>query len=447
MKRVLLILATLLMLSAFVFATGQVEKETEAYSLPAGVKAGGTVTFWHAMSGSRGGVVDGLVEKFNREFPNIKVEAVYSGSYAETVTKGLAAIKAGKPPVLLQSYEVGTQTMLDCGAIIPVHTLNRGEVDFGEVVKPIFNYYSVKGKMNSMPFNSSTAMLYYNKDLFRANGLDPEKPPATYSELYKAGKKMVDSGTAQGGLSLGWPGWIFEQMHAYHNKLYANNDNGRSGKRASKVLFNQEIGVKVLTEWQKWSKEKVLYYGGREYKANAPFLAGQFGMLIQSTSSLAGNIKKAGFDLGTAFLPRIEGYEKGNSVIGGGSLWLCTGHSDEVNAAAWEFLKFIFRTDNAITWHKGTGYFPSNNQAYKELTAEGWFVKEPRFETAFNQILSGSSTPASTGVLLGNFVQIRDIAQTAIEEIVVNMKDPKATLDATKVRCDQVLADYLSTVE
>ena len=446
MKQRVLVLFVLLALPAFLLATPQQEPGT-AYSFPDGVEAKGTVTFWHAMSGSRGGVVEGLVADFNAEFPAIKVDAVYSGSYAETVTKGLAAVKAGAPPVLLQSYEVGTQTMIDSGAVIPVFNLNKGEVDMNDVVAPIKRYYSVGGKMYSMPFNSSTAMMYYNRDLFREAGFDPNQPPDTFETVYGAGKKMVDNGIAQGGLSFGWPGWIFEQMFAYHDQLYANNDNGRSGKRATKVLFNTDFGVKVLQEWQKWSRDGVLYYGGREYKANAPFIAGQFGMLMQSTSSLAGTIKSVEFDMGTAFLPRMSGYRKGNSVIGGGSLWLMKGHSDEVNAAAWEFLQFLFRPENAITWHKGTGYFPVNYKALAILEKEGWFEQDPRFRTAFDQILSGNETAAGTGVLLGNFVQIRDIVQTAIEEVVVNMADPKATLDATKAKCDQVLADYLSTVE
>jgi len=446
MKQGILVLLVLLALPAFVLATPQ-QETGEAYSLPAGVEAKGTVTFWHAMSGSRGGVVEGLVADFNAEFPAINVDAVYSGSYAETVTKGLAAVKAGAPPVLLQSYEVGTQTMIDSGAIIPVFELNKGEVDMNDVVGPIKRYYSVGGRMYSMPFNSSTAMMYYNRDLFREAGFDPSQPPDTFDKVYQAGKKMVDTGIAQGGLSFGWPGWIFEQMFAYHDQLYANNDNGRGGKRATKVLFDTDFGAKVLEEWQKWSRDGVLFYGGREYKANAPFIAGQFGMLMQSTSSLAGTIKKVEFDMGTAFLPRMPGYGKGNSVIGGGSLWLMKGHSDEVNAAAWEFLQFLFRTENAITWHKGTGYFPVNYKALAVLEKEGWFEQDPRFRTAFDQILSGNETAAGTGVLLGNFVQIRDIVQTSIEEVVVNMADPKATLEATKAKCDQVLADYLATVE
>lgn len=415
--------------------------------LPDDVKAGGTVTFWHAMSGSKTAIVDGYAEEFMKRHPEITIEAVYSGSYAETVTKGLAAIKAGKPPVLLMSYEVGTQTMLDSGAIIPIYTLNKGEVDFEDVTGPIAKYYSVKGNLNSMPFNSSTAMLYYNKDLFRQAGLDPEKPPTTYAEVYEYSKQIMDAGLASGGISFGWPAWIFEQMHAYHNEFYANNENGRNGERASEVLFNGELGVKILTEWQKWAKDGVLSYGGRNYKANDPFIAGEFAMLIQSTSSLAGIIKSSDFEVGTAFLPSLPGYEKGNSVIGGASIWVLKGHDDSVNAAAWEFLQFLFEKENAVAWHKGTGYFPVNNNAYSMLMDEGWFDKDPRFRTAFDQILGGSDSTAASGVLLGNFVEIRDIVGAAIEDVVVNMKDPKTVLDNAKAKSDRVLSDYISTVE
>ncbi len=191
MKKVIIGILLCLTVMPLTFAGGSKEKAESPleYKIPEGTKAAGTVTFWHAMSGSRAKVVDALVEGFNSSHPGIKVEALYTGSYGETVTKGLAAVKAGNPPVLLQSYEVGTQSMKDSEAIIPVKNLNNGEVDFNDVVGPIKNYYSYDGEMFSMPFNSSTAMLYYNKDLFEKAGLDPENPPATFDEVYEYGKK------------------------------------------------------------------------------------------------------------------------------------------------------------------------------------------------------------------------------------------------------------------
>ncbi len=403
---------------------------------------GVTITFWNAMSGSRGDVVTDLVDSFNASHPDITVAAEYSGSYAETLTKALAAYKAGDAPTIVQVYEVGTQTMLDSGIIVPVYTLNQGEVDWAEVVQPIMKYYSVDGNLFCMPFNSSTAMLYYNKDMFEAAGLDPDQPPTTWAEVEEYSKQIMEAGVAEGGFSMGWPAWILEQTFATHDQLYANNDNGRSGL-ATEVLFNGDFGVKVLSNWQRMADEGVLVYGGRTYKANDPFLAGQFAFLFQSTSSLAGILKKAEFNVGTAFLPRLgDEYPVGNSVIGGGCLWVLDSATPEQQQAAWEFLKYSFSVDRSIAWHKGTGYFPTSNTAYERLKEEGWFEEEPNHATAFNQILSGNDTPAARGVLLGNFVQIRDIVGTAIEEIVVNGADPQTALDAAAAETNQVLADY-----
>ncbi|NOX63391.1 MAG: ABC transporter substrate-binding protein [Chloroflexi bacterium] len=394
------------------------------------------------MSGSRGEVVQDLVDTFNEKFPQYKVEAEYTGSYAETLTKALAAYKAGEAPIIVQVYEVGTQTMLDSDAIIPVYTMNQGEVDWAEVVEPIRKYYSIDGNLYCMPFNSSTAMLYYNKDMFEKAGLDPDKPPTTWAEVEEYSKKIMEAGAAEGGFSMGWPAWILEQMFAWHNQLYANNDNGRSGL-ATEIYVNSDFGKMVLGEWQRMAEEGVLVYGGRKYKANDPFLGQQFPFLFQSTSSLGGILKKAEFKVGTTFLPRFEGdYEKGNSVVGGGCLWVMDTATPEQQEAAWEFLKYTFSPERAVLWHKGTGYFPTSNTAYEMLKEEGWFEKEPNFATAFNQILSGNDTPASQGVLLGPFVRIRDVMGTAIEEAVVNGADVAKTLDNAANEANQLLAEY-----
>jgi len=188
--------------------------------------------------GGRQGAHD-LVERFNASQSEYRVHAQFSGSYAEALTRAIAALRTGQAPNILQVYEVGTQTMLDSGAIIPVYELaeSRGGIDFGDISRPIFNYYAVDGKLYSMPFNSSTAMLYYNKDIFRKAGLDPNRPPTTFDEVLEMGRQIVASGAAPHAISFGWPAWVFEQAHATHNQFYANNANGRAG-RATEVLFN-----------------------------------------------------------------------------------------------------------------------------------------------------------------------------------------------------------------
>lgn len=401
-----------------------------------------TISFWHGMSASRMKAVDKVLEGFHAAHPEIKIEPQFTGTYAETLSKAIAAVRAGEAPHIVQIYEVGTQTMLDSGAIVPLFELEKpGEIDWGNVVGPILDYYTVGGKLYSMPFNSSTSMLYYNKDIFEKAGLDPNRPPRTFDEVLEMGKKIVESGAAPHGISFGWPSWQLEQAHTMHAQFFANNENGRK-ERATEVLFNQEFGVKILEKWTEWAKAGVFYYGGPEYKANDAFLASQIAMLQQSTSSAGSFAAKAQFNLGTTFLPRLEGYPLGNSVIGGATLWTMKGHSKEEYDAIWEFYKWIARPDVAVQWHKDTGYFPSSNAAVRELMDEGWFSAEPNFLTAFMQILTGVRRPESQGVLLGNFPEIRQYIRAAIEKATSGQMSPKDALDEAAKEANRVLKEY-----
>jgi len=395
--------------------------------------------FWHAMSGGRTAAVEKIVDGFNAEHDDINVTAQFTGSYAETLTQGISAVRSGNPPHIIQVYEVGTQTMLDSEAIVPVYEIAEGKIDFGSVIQPILNYYSVDGKLYSMPFNSSTAMLYYNKDAFAAAGI--ETVPESWADIEEMGLQIIDSGAANHGLSFGWPAWILEQMHAYHNKPYANNDNGRSG-RASEVYLDRDFAKMVLGTWTDLVEKDVVAYGGREYSANQDFLAGEVAMLIQSTSSLSSIMESADFEVGTTFLPRFEGQGIGNSVIGGASLWVMQGHSDEEYEAVVEFFKYLSKTDVTIQWHKDTGYFPSTNAAVKTLMDDRWFSDNPNYLTAFLQVLSGVQSPAANGVLLGNFVEIRDIVDTAVEEAFTGEATAEEALSKADEQADNVLQDY-----
>jgi sn-glycerol 3-phosphate transport system substrate-binding protein len=403
------------------------------------------ITWWHAMSGSNGKIVDAIVKDFNAAHPDIELKALYTGSYEETMTKYIAAYRARTAPNLVQVYEVGTQQMLSSDAVIPVHEVPgmAGESwDWAQYVIPITNYYSTDGKLWSMPFNSSTVVMYYNKDLYAKAGLDPNKPPKTWTELEAHGKQLLASGAVQHVLSFGWPDWQLEQTFAAHDQLYANNENGRKGL-ATKLLINGDFGVMVLTTWARLAKERIFIYGGPEYSANAAFQAGRIAMLMQSTSSLAGIQKGSPFKVGTTFLPRFEDYPTGNTAVGGASLWVTKGQSPEQVKAVWAFLKYLGRPEVAVQWHKGTGYFPTVNSAVQSLLDEGWLSKDQNYLTAFLQILSGRrDTAAATGARLGPFVQIREFVRTAIEKSVSGQLSPKAALDEAASKGDRLLADF-----
>lgn len=403
------------------------------------------ITLWHAMGGARyDAITKDIAAGFNKANPSYTVEPLFTGSYAETVTKAIAAIRAGNPPHIVQVFEVGTQTMLDSGAIIPVTEMVKpGEIAFDDYIAPILNYYKVGGKLYSMPFNSSTAIVYYNKEVFQKAGLDPSKPPATFKDVEEMGRKIVASGAARAAITFGWPSWMLEQSHALANRLYADHDNGRNG-RATRVLFNEAFGVEVLTRWKRWADEKLLAYGGREYAPNKAFLSGEVAMLMQSTSQVTTIEKAAKFPVGTGFLPRLEGQPAGKSVIGGASFWVLKGKGrtpQEIDALV-KFFKFVAEPQETAKWHEETGYFPATRPAVALLTTRGWFAKHPNHETAFKQIQEGPDSPATRGVLLGNFVQIRNITDTAIEKALSGKLSPKAALDEAAGEANKLLDEY-----
>lgn len=403
------------------------------------------ITLWHAMGGARyDAITKDIAAGFNKANPSYTVEPLFTGSYAETVTKAIAAIRAGNPPHIVQVFEVGTQTMLDSGAIIPVTEMVKpGEIAFDDYIAPILNYYKVGGKLYSMPFNSSTAIIYYNKDVFQKAGLDPSKPPASFKDVEEMGRKIVASGAARAAITFGWPSWMLEQSHALANRLYADHDNGRNG-RATRVLFNEAFGVEVLSRWKSWADAKLLAYGGREYAPNKAFLSGEVAMLMQSTSQVTTIEKAAKFPVGTGFLPRLEGQPAGKAVIGGASFWVLKGKGrtpQEIDAVV-KFFKFIAEPAETAKWHQETGYFPATRTAVALLTTQGWFAQHPNHETAFKQIQEGPDTPATRGVLLGNFVQIRNITDTAIEKALSGKLSPKAALDEAAGEANKLLDEY-----
>lgn len=403
------------------------------------------IKFWHAMSGARyEAITKGIAEGFNRANPNYVLEPLYAGTYDEIVTKAIAAVRAGDPPHIVQVFDVGTQIMLDSGAIIPVtELLKPGEINWDDYFAPIINYYTLGGKLHSMPFNSSTAILYYNKDAFKKAGLDPEKPPVTYNDIEEMGQRIVSSGAARGAISFGEAAWIFEQTFAYHNQLYANNDNGRKG-RATQVLFNAPFGVDVMSRWKKWVDDRLLIYGGRGVAGNKPFLAGEVAILLQSTSQLTTLERGARFAVGTAFLPQIEGRPRGKSVVGGASLWVLKGKGrspQELDAIA-KLFKFLSQPEQAAKWHQDTGYFPATKTGERLLRDAGWFQQHPNHETAFKQIQLGPDTPATRGVLLGNFVQIRDITNTAVEKALIGKLSPAGALEEAAREANKALEEY-----
>jgi sn-glycerol 3-phosphate transport system substrate-binding protein len=291
------------------------------------------------------------------------------------------------------------------------------------------NYYTVEGKIYSMPFNSSTPILYYNKTFFEKAGLDPNTPPDTWNQVREMGKKIMDAGVAEYGISWNLHSWYFEEWHCVMNADIADNGNGRE-KPATKVLITGEPTKKIMKWWTDLEKDKILLRLMTSDWAlhRKAFTSGQAAMMISSTSDvtqMTTAFAEKGWDLGTGFLPRPDDVERQGVAIGGGTLWMTQGHPQEELDAAWTFLKWMSEPEQQVTWHKGTGYFAIRKSAIELLEKEGWFKEYPNYKIAFDQLLQTKASTATQGALMGIFPSFRTAVQTAVQKVY----EGKATID------------------
>ncbi|MCX5838964.1 MAG: sn-glycerol-3-phosphate ABC transporter substrate-binding protein UgpB [Deltaproteobacteria bacterium] len=414
--------------------------------VPSSAQAKTEIQWWHAHTGFLGERVNDIVTKFNASQGDYEVKAVYKGTYAEALTAAIAAYRAKTQPHLIQVFEVGTQTMLSSGAIYPVYQLMKDQgipIDWEDFLSVVFNYYSKDGNLYSMPFNSSTVILYYNRTIFKKAGLDPSVPPKTYDEIEKAAKACVKSGATKIGFTTAWPSWtLVENAHAWHDQPFADQENGFKGM-ASQLKINGPFGVKMMTMLARWQQEGIYTYSGRASKGDQPIINGEAAVGLASTALVGTLAKTAKFEWGTGRMPRMAGYPQGNSIIGGASLWVMKGHKTEEYKGVAKFFEFLGKPEQQAWWHAQTGYLPISKSALKALPADH-FQKNPDMWTAFNQIMSGKTTANSKGIRLGNFAAIRDSIEAEMENIVAGKKKPKEGLDDAVKNSVKVLKEFSS---
>ncbi|WP_049915441.1 ABC transporter substrate-binding protein [Haloferax mucosum] len=414
---------------------GSTETGTTAGSGSSGTT---TIKFWHAMGGDIGKLIDSLANEFEQQADGISVEATQKGSYRETLNATTSAVQAGNPPAISQIFEIGTQLAIDSGVFAPIEDIiPEDKVDFDNYLDSVLNYYRIDGKLHSMPFNSSNAIFYYNKNAFEEAGLDPESPPTTYQGVMDASIELTDAGVVDKGTT--WPNhsWFVEQWFAEQNQPFVNNNNGRDG-RATEAHFESDASKNIFDWWTDlYEKGQYLNPGIEAWsEAQQAFLTQKTGMLGYSTSSIApmtDGAKKNGFELGTMRLPTPGGKRQG-VVIGGASLWAPKSVSDEKKAAAGEFLAWLTKPEQQKRWHTNTGYFPVRKEAISQLEDDGFYEENPNFRTAIDQLRETKDSPATRGALMGTFTKVR----TTVEEGYVNMiqnsnqsvSDGLATIDS-----------------
>ncbi len=405
------------------------------------------VMFWHSMGGEPGKAIDKMVADFNEQRDDILVEAVYQGSYDESLNKLRASLGTNDGPTIVQVYEIGSRFMIDSQMIQPIQKfIDADGYDLTQLEENILAYYTFDGELYSMPFNSSNPILYYNKDMFKEAGLDPEKPPQTYEEVETYARMLTKDG--QYGVSFALYGWFMEQFHANAGADYVDHGNGRHAL-AETSLVNGEVGVRTMEWWKRMVDEGIaLNLGRKTSDTKAAFAAGQVAMTLDSTAGLRGYVDAVGgkFEVGTGFLPKLEGAEDGGVIIGGASLWMLNNRSEAEQQAAWEFMKFLAEPEQQAYWHVNTGYFPITKAAYDLDLVKENAKQFPQFQTAVDQLHASKQSTATQGAVMGVFPEARQIVETAMEEIVNGARSAEEAMQHAADEITQRIRDYNSTV-
>jgi sn-glycerol 3-phosphate transport system substrate-binding protein len=406
------------------------------------------IMWWHAMSGELGRQLEKLAADFNVSQSEYRIVPSYKGNYTETVTAAIFAFRSRSQPAIVQVNEIATATMMAArGAIYPVYELMREE---SEAFSPdaylpaVTGYYSdAAGNMLSFPFNASTPILYYNKDAFRAAGLDPEKAPKTWPEVGAAAKRLRASGTVC-GMTTSWPSWInVENFSAFHNLPISTKGNGFDGFDAV-LNFNNPLMVRHIAQLAEWQNDKVYDYSGRATSAEPRFWNGECGIFIGSSATRADIKANSKFEVGYGMLPYwpdVAGAPQ-NSTIGGATLWVLRDRPRAEYKGVAKFFAFLSKPEIQAAWHQNTGYLPVTRAAFDLTRAQGFYDRNPGTAISIEQITLKAPTENSKGVRLGSFVLIRDVIDDELEKAFSGKKSAQAALDSAVERGNRLLRQF-----
>ena len=419
-----------------------------ALLLVAPAQAATEIMWWHAMSGELGKQLERLAADFNASQSDYRIVPAYKGNYTETVTAAIFAFRSRSQPAIVQVNEIATATMMAArGAIYPVFELMR---DQSEAFAPsaylpaVAGYYAdVDGNMLSFPFNASTPILYYNKDMFRSAGLDPSVPPKTWPELGVVAKRLRAAG-AMCGVTTSWPSWInVENFSAFHNLPIATKANGFSGLDAQ-LIFNNPLVVRHIAQLAQWQADKTFDYSGRGQTAEPRFQKGECGVFIGSSGTRADIKANSKFEVGYGMMPYdpdVQGAPQ-NSIIGGATLWVLRDRPRAEYAGVAKFFAYLSRPEVQAAWHQNTGYLPITRAAFDLSRTQGFYERNPGASISIEEVTLKPPTDNSKGIRLGSFVLIRDVIEEELEQVFAGKRSAHAAMDNAVERGNRLLRQF-----
>lgn len=420
-------------------------------------KASGTVelTFWHSMTRANEQTLQGLTDAFNSSQSKVKVNLVNQIDYVQTFTKYKAGLASGDLPDIVQLQETDQGQMIDTGTVLPASVCAKADkYSFSDYLPRVISYFTVKGTQYAMPFNTSGPVFYYNKKAFSAAGLDPTKPPTSFAEVRSDAEALKKNGV-EAPLGLKTEPGYFEHWRGLANALYVNNSNGRKAA-ADQAVYNDKTGRQIYTFLSGMVKDGLATtnpdLGTGNFDNLLGIRSGSHAMAFETSAALGtiSSVLSAGndpnIDLGVAPLPGPTGNSKGGVLVSGGELFMVNKSAPEKQAAAWEYLKFLDDTANMTKWAIGTGYLPIRKSSAASADMQAYWAQNPYYKVAYDQLVNGPTTVATSGSVIGNYTGVRDAMRDAENSMFLNGTSPKQALAAAAKNATAAMQDYNSRI-
>jgi sn-glycerol 3-phosphate transport system substrate-binding protein len=348
------------------------------------------LTFYYpiAVGGPITKLIDTMAEEFSKENPGIRVKPVYTGSYQDTITKTLTALKGGEPPHVAILLSTDMFTLIDEDAVVPfddIATTAEDKAWFASFFPGFLENSQTGGKTWGIPFQRSTIVQYWNKELFREAGLDPEKPPASWAELVSMGKRLTkkDAGgnVTQWGVQIpssGFPYWLFQA-------LTTQNDARLMNAAGNEVYFDKPGVIEALQFWVDLSRKEQIHPPGIVEWGTTPqdFFQRKVAMIWTTTGNLTNIRNNAKFEFGVGMMPRGK---RIGSPTGGGNFYVFKKASAAERAAAVKFARWATQPERAAQWGIDTGYVAVTPAAFETARMKQYVASFPPAAVARDQL-------------------------------------------------------------
>jgi len=405
------------------------QSSQQAGEQSAGDKKAVEIDFWYALSGKNGEYIEKMVKEFNASQKEVVVKPAYQGSYYENHSKVLAAVASGNQPDVTMVEIASIGAFADAKVLEDLGPYANG--DESKYIKGLMGNSYWNEKLYAIPFNRSTPLLYVNRDMLKAAGLDPNGPK-TWEELKQYSQKLTkkEGGkTTTYGFSTPIDIWFYEALVFQSGGKILSED----GKQ---FLLNSPEGKAPLEFWTGLLKEGVMKAPpGEKYNAwdvaKQDFLNQQVGMIFTSTGDLKGLVENAKFEVGAAFLPANKSY---GVPTGGANLVVLSKSSDEEKKAAWEFVKWMTDTKQTIGFSSETGYMPVTNDAVESAEMKAYYEKQPNFKVAIDQLQYGNPRPMVPG-----YKELQEVIMTEIQRAVLGQASVDDALKAAEEKAVKLL--------